>query len=76
MNNSTFIFFFVVKVIKDSTITKMLSDSLKFIKEIIIMKKNISEKELAIISGGKGKDLTMVYRSKGFIKEIIGWFKH
>ncbi|WP_281258450.1 hypothetical protein [Companilactobacillus nuruki] len=40
------------------------------------MKKNISEKELAIISGGKGKDLTMVYRSKGFIKEIIGWFKH
>ncbi|MQS77097.1 bacteriocin [Lactobacillus halodurans] len=40
------------------------------------MKKNISEKELSTISGGKTKNLTMVYQSKGFVKKLVNWFKH
>ncbi|WP_278553789.1 bacteriocin [Companilactobacillus farciminis] len=40
------------------------------------MRKNISEEKLSKISGGKTRNLTMAYQSKGFVKKIISWIKH
>lgn len=41
-----------------------------------IMKKNISEKELATISGGKSRMLMASMTSKGIIRNVIRWIKH
>lgn len=40
------------------------------------MKKKISEKELATISGGKTKVLTMGYTGNHIVKTIKNWFSH
>ncbi|WP_119325531.1 bacteriocin [Companilactobacillus musae] len=40
------------------------------------MKKNISEKELSTISGGKARMLMGAMTSKGIIRNVIKWIKH